>query len=66
MTEQPWYAVQAGDLKPVKPLTFVRVISQGIGYAVREWKDADGQLWHICPGYRAWAGTASDPQHNGC
>ena len=45
-----WHSVQATDRKPVGKLTHVRLVSQGFGYQVHEWRDEAGQHWHKAPG----------------
>jgi hypothetical protein len=53
------------DRKPVGKLTHVRLVSQGFGYQVHEWRDEAGQLWHKAPGC-PYEYVGSDPRHNGC
>lgn len=65
MPYESFTPIYVTDRKPVGKLEYVRVISQGIGHAVREWRDEDGQLWHIGPGYREWAGTIEESERCG-
>jgi len=53
------------DRKVQGKLEFVRVVSQGFGWQVREWVDEARQLWHIGPGYREYAGKARESERCG-
>jgi hypothetical protein len=55
-----WHSIQPTDRKPIGDLTHVCVIRTGWGYQIHEWRDEAGQLWHIGPGYREWAGQAEE------